>query len=1340
MGGGGGGGGGGYQSGTGGGGGFGGCGGGGGGGAGTSYAAPAATSTGFGSAENPQSADGWISIDLGPAGTTQTYTSTASGDYQTFTVPAGVTSLHITVAGGSGGAARSSPGSTGFKGGIGGSGGRVTATVPVTPGQVLSLWVGRGGQTGGTHVGPVHQVRGAGAQGNPAGSAYNGGNGGTCNGDPVSCTGLGDAGGGGSAGYVLAGGVPLVVAGGGGGGAATGGSTSATDNGPGGNGGRGGRPASPGERRDYKGFAGGAGGGTGNGNQNGSAGASSSNTANPTKGGPGGGGGGGCDAGGGGGVGSLYPATFGPLHTITGGGGGGGGSSCVAPAATGVYYTTAGNQSATDSDGNAGWISISYRQATTTTISSSANPAAPGTAVTYTATVSAGGGVVNFTSDGRDIAGCGRAVVHPGQATCTTTDTFPGSHPIAATYLGDETHAPSSASLTQLIDGYANTATLTSSDNPASVGQAITFELTGFASTGTGTVSFTAGGTTIAGCGPMPVSHRSSGGAAWFATCTTSSLALGSHTVTGTYSGDALFAPATSSITQGVFGPLDRIVLSPQSSTVSLGTGQTYRAQGFDAAGNDLGDVTSTTTFSIGPDGSCGGATCSPANEGAHTVTATNGPATATAALDAVQIYFVVVHPREARIRPGASQTYWAEGFNRFFDSLGDVTSSTTFSIGPDGSCTGNVCTASEVGDHTVRGVDGIASGAASLQVVPVVSLEITPRFARIAPGGSQTYEVHAEDEFGNDLGDVSSATSFSIIADGSCSGATCTAAHEGLHLVTATYGSVSVTVQLQVVPVASLVLSPASATIPAGGSQAYRAQGFDAEGNDLGDVTGSTTFSIGPGGSCTGTTCTATTVGDHTVTGVHSVATTTDTASGTATLQVGPGAVDHLVLSPAGATMTAGGSQDYRATAVDRFGNDLGDVTGSTTFSVGPEGSCTGATCTASAVGDHTVTGTSGSATGTATLAVTAGALDHLVLSPSVATITAGGSQAYGARGFDVFGNDLGDVTGSTTFSVGPEGSCTGATCSASAAGGHTVTGTIGSATGAASLSVTAGPLDHLELTPSTASIVAGETQAYGARGFDAFGNDLGDVTGSTTFSIGPDGACAAATCTASAAGGHTVTGTNGSATGTASLAVTAGVLDHLVLSPEVATITAGGSQVYGARGFDVFGNDLGDLTDTTTFTLSPEGSCTGSTCTASRAGEHTVTGTNGSATGTALVAVTAGALDRLVLSPATATIAAGDTQTYLARGFDAAGNDLGDLTETATFSIGPDGSCTGATCTASAAGEHTVTGTIGSVTGTAMVTVTAGPLARLDVSPATASLVAGESQAYLARGFDAA
>ncbi len=189
--------------------------------------------------------------------------------------------------------------------------------------------------------------------------------------------------------------------------------------------------------------------------------------------------------------------------------------------------------------------------------------------------------------------------------------------------------------------------------------------------------------------------------------------------------------------------------------------------------------------------------------------------------------------------------------------------------------------------------------------------------------------------------------------------------------------------------------------------------------------------------------------------------------------------------------------------------------------------------------------------------------------------------------------------------------------------------------------------------------------------------------------------------------AGAPTVTGNDSGKTSTASLSVTAGTLDHLVLAPASATIPAGGSQAYTAQGRDQYDNSLGDVTATTTFAISPNGSCTGATCTASVSGAHTVTGTQGGKSGTASLQVGAGSLDHIVISPASATIAAGGSQVYTAQGFDASNNSLGDVTAFTTFSIAPNGSCTGATCTANVGGAHTVTGNDAGKTSTASLTV---------------------------------
>jgi len=84
------------------------------------------------------------------------------------------------------------------------------------------------------------------------------------------------------------------------------------------------------------------------------------------------------------------------------------------------------------------------------------------------------------------------------------------------------------------------------------------------------------------------------------------------------------------------------------------------------------------------------------------------------------------------------------------------------------------------------------------------------------------------------------------------------------------------------------------------------------------------------------------------------------------------PGPLDHIAVDPASATITAGSSRTYATQALDVFAHGIGDVTAGTTFTISPDGSCTGASCTASIAGPHTVTATYNGKIATATLNVT--------------------------------------------------------------------------------------------------------------------------------------------------------------------------------------------------------------------------------------------------------------------------------------------------------------------------------------------------------------------------------
>ncbi|HVE91071.1 MAG TPA: hypothetical protein VNE62_02050 [Actinomycetota bacterium] len=81
-------------------------------------------------------------------------------------------------------------------------------------------------------------------------------------------------------------------------------------------------------------------------------------------------------------------------------------------------------------------------------------------------------------------------------------------------------------------------------------------------------------------------------------------------------------------------GSTASLALSPRSTTIGVDASQTYVAHTADQFGNSLGtDVTSSTIFSIQPDGACVGATCNVDLPVPHTVTGLSGGLSGTADL-----------------------------------------------------------------------------------------------------------------------------------------------------------------------------------------------------------------------------------------------------------------------------------------------------------------------------------------------------------------------------------------------------------------------------------------------------------------------------------------------------------------------------------------------------------------------------------------------------------------------------------------------------------------------------------------------------------------------------------
>ncbi len=584
-----------------------------------------------------------------------------------------------------------------------------------------------------------------------------------------------------------------------------------------------------------------------------------------------------------------------------------------------------------------------------------------------------------------------------------------------------------------------------------------------------------------------------------------------------------------------------------------------------------------------------------------------------------------------------------------------------------------------------------------------------------------------------------------------------------GTATVTATSGSVSgsaVVTVTDATPTVATAAKAGSSTVT-GTSTSLSVLGADSDGGGESNLTYTWSQTGGPSGAtfaangsnaAKNTSVTFTQAGNYTFLatitdkgGLSTTSTVNVTVSQTATsITVGPGS------SALGSAV----AQQFTAAAFDQFGNTM-QMQPAFTWSntgAGSINATTGLYTASYASGSGTVTATSGSVSGSTVVTVTDAA-------PTVATAAAAGSStvtgtstSLSVLGADSDGGGENNLTYTWSETGGPSGATFAANGTNAAkntivtftqAGNYTFLATItdkGGLSTTSTVNVTVSQtLTSITVGPAAARWARRPTQQFTAAAFDQFGNTMQTQPAFTWSNTGA-GSINVTTglYTASyASGSGTVTAASGSVSGSTVVTVTDA-------APTVATAAAAGSStVTGtSTSLSVLGADSdGGGESNLTYTWSQTGGPSGATFAANgtnaakntivtftQAGDYTFLATitdKGGLSTTSTVNVTVSqTLTSITVGPSSSALGSAASQQFAAAAYDQFGNTM--QTQPAfTWSntgAGSINATTGLYTASYASGSGTVTAASGSISGSAVVTVT-------DAAPTVATAAAAES-----------
>jgi trimeric autotransporter adhesin len=593
-------------------------------------------------------------------------------------------------------------------------------------------------------------------------------------------------------------------------------------------------------------------------------------------------------------------------------------------------------------------------------------------------------------------------------------------------------------------------------------------------------------------------------------------------------------------------------------------------------------------------------------------------------------------------------------------------------------------------------------------------------------------------------------------------------AAGPGATTISATLGPMSGSTTLNVTAATLVVidLTPTNSSIASGLSNRFVATGVYTD-NSVHDISAAVIWSS----SVTAVATISNTPGSNgtiaaAMPGSTMISATLGGVSSSTALTVTSATLVSIDVTPANPSIASGLSDALLATGV-YTDHSTHDLTSSVTWSSSVVGVAlvsnvpgSNGLATTLSPGSTTITAAFGGVSGSTSLAVTAAGLVSLAVTPvnpsiakglksqltAIGTYTDNSTQVLTAQ---VMWSSSDPTVTTVSNASGYEGLGTALT-----PGSATISATLSGASASTVLTVTPATLVSIGVTPANPSIADGLTGQFIATGLYT-DNSTQNLTASVAWTCSDPAIASISNAAAShglatsvSPGSVTITAASGSVSGSTSLTVTPAALVSIALIPADPSIANGTKQQFVATGtYTDTSTQL--LTTAVTWSSSDTSVATISNASGSNGlassiaeGTATITAVLGAVSGSTGLTVTPAALVSIAVMPAHSSIANGTSQQFAASG-TYTDNSTQPLTTAVTWSssattVAAISNAPGSNglATSVSQGPATITATLGAVSGSTDLTVTAATLVSIAITPSTPSIADRTTQQFTATG----